>query len=182
VTGHLLGFDTVTRDRVVVVPRAVNRFAFSMSGSSVCECVHVPRPRTLAEASQRVDAILHVRIAEPPPDSPVQSGTYRHAVTVLHVLKARDGVRELETATVVELQINGAPGPSDPGEEFVIFANWYARTSAFYGIGADCCPTRWSAFVVRDARIERAPAEFPQYVGMPIARFLEEVRAETRLR
>jgi pimeloyl-ACP methyl ester carboxylesterase len=177
VTGRLLGFDNVTRDRVTVVPSVVTRFDFTMTGSSVCECVNVPRPRTLAEASLQADAVLHVRIAEPPPDSPVQSGTYRHAVTVLHVLKPHGGLRGSETATVVELQNNGASGPADPGQEFVVLAYWDARTSAFFGLGSDCCPTRWSAFVVRDERIARTPAEFRQYVGMPIDRFLDEVRA-----
>jgi hypothetical protein len=147
--------------------------------SPICECVQIARPHTLAEAWQQAQAVLHVRVEKPPSDSTVQSGTYRHTVTILHALKLQPAGRNPRQAVVVEYQRNGAEGPYEPGQELVIFASgWNSERPTFSGLGADCCGNLGTVFVVRDGRIARAPAEFTQYVGMPIDRFLDELRAQ----
>ncbi len=177
VTARLLGFDNVTRDNVVVVPGAVARFDFTMHISPICECVQIAAPQTLAEAWQQAQAVLHVRITPPPADSTVQSGTYRHTVTILHALKLQPAGPKPREAVVVEYQRNGTEALYDPGQELVIFASGgNSERPTFFGLGADCCGNRRTVFVVRDGRIARAPAEFTQYVGMSIDRFLDQLR------
>jgi hypothetical protein len=177
VTARLAGFDNVTRDNVTVAAAAATRVDLRMDISPLCDCVRVASPRTLAADWQQADAVLHVRIEPPPPDSSVQSGTYRHTVAILHVLKIRGGEPDPARAVVVEEQRNNSDGPYEPGEELVIFPRWNPRTLAFYGLGEGCCGNRATVFVVRDGRVAGAPDTLTSYVGMPINRFLDELRA-----
>jgi hypothetical protein len=181
ITARLAGFDNVTRDRVVLGPRTVTHFDVTMSVSPKCGCIQVGvPPRSLAEAWQQAGAVLHVRITEPEPGSPIHSGTYRHVATVLHALKFHIGEPSGATTAVVEYQRNGAPGPYDVGQELVIFPKWESTAWAFYAVGLDCCDRPGIVFVLRDGRVERAPSEFSRYVGMPTNAFLDELHAAAR--
>ena len=180
VTARLTGFDTVTHDRVILPPTTATRLDFLLRVSPICDCIRIVPPRTLAEAWERAEAILHVRISEPEPGSPTQSGTYRHVATVLHALKLHTGEPAAATTAIVEYQRNGAAGPYDVGQELVVFPRWASSARAFFGVGPDCCDNPDLTFVVQQGRIERAPSAFSSYVGLPIETFLNELRAASR--
>jgi carboxypeptidase family protein len=183
VTASLAGFDNITRDRVVLADATATRLDFVMHISAICDCVRIIPPRTLAEAWARADAVLHVRIAEPEPGSPIQSATYRHVATVLHALKRHAGEPAAPTTVIVENQRNGAPAPYDVGQELVVFPSWDSAARVFYGIGPSCCddPDEMT-FVVQDGRIKHAPASFSSSVGAPVDVLLNELRAVSRSR
>jgi hypothetical protein len=59
VTARLLGFDNVTRDRVVVTPATATHLDFRTRVSSICECVLFRL--SLTELYGHADAVFHVR-------------------------------------------------------------------------------------------------------------------------
>jgi Carboxypeptidase regulatory-like domain len=183
VTARLLGFDNVTRDRVVLAPATVAQLDFTMRVSSICECVGFGG--TLADQWDHADAVLHVRLmdSEPAPSTP--QGYYRHSATVLSTVKQPTGPRP-GAIFVLQNQRSGIPGPYDVGQELVAFLE--SSGSDAFRITNDepglVVPTGSHdpamVFLVQDGRIQRAPSEFSRYVGMPIDSFLEELRTLSR--
>jgi hypothetical protein len=87
---------------------------------------------------------------------------------------------------VIQNQRSGVPGPFDVGQELVAFlessgAEAFRITNDEPGLAVPTGSRDPSmAFLVQDGRIQRAPSEFSQYVGMPIAAFLDELRTLSR--
>jgi predicted XRE-type DNA-binding protein len=109
VTARLTGFDSVTRDGVIIAPTGVARMDFDMRVSPICECVRLGGT-TLAGQWDYADAVLHLRLSasEPQPTTPL--GYYRHAAPVLDVLKKPVG--QLATPVfVLQNQRSAAAGP-----------------------------------------------------------------------
>jgi hypothetical protein len=83
---------------------------------------------------------------------------------------------------VIQNQRSGATGPYDIGQELVAFleiagADTFRVTNDEPGLAvAGESHGVAMAFLVKDGRIQRAPAEFNRYVGMPIAVFQAELR------
>jgi hypothetical protein len=178
VTSRSIGFDNVTRDRLVVRPSAPTRLDITLHVSGMCECIRVTR--TLAEHWSRADGVLHVRLSDSEPVASTPQGDYRHAATVLNALKEPKHAGP-SSLFVLQNQRNGVPGPFDVGQELVVFLE-SVGPDAFRiindGPGVDVFESL--AFVVQRGRIQRAPSEFSRYVGMPIAGFLDELRKLSR--
>jgi hypothetical protein len=184
VTARLAGFDNVTRDGVTIPPAGVARMDFVTRISPICECVRLGGT-TLAEQWDYADAVLHVRLSasEPQPTTPV--GYYRHAATVLNVLKKPVG--PLTTPVfVLQNQRRATAGPYDIDHELVMFLK--SQGSGHFAITNDepglAVPSGSHdpavVFLVQDGRIQRAPSEFSRYLGMRLDVFLEELRALSR--
>ena len=180
VTARLAGFDNVTHDGVTIAPAAVASTDFAMRVSAICECVRLGAT-TLAEQWDYADAVLHVRLSasEPQPTTPV--GYYRHAARVLNALKKTVG--PLPTPVfVLQNQRSAAAGPYDIDQELVMFLKSWG--SSGFGVTNDepglAVPMGSYdpavVFLVRDGRIQRAPADFSRYIGMRLDVFLEELR------
>lgn len=184
VAARLAGFDNVTRDGVKIVAGNAPRLNVAMRVSAICECVGLGGT-TLTQQWDHADAVLHVRLSasESQPTTPV--GYYRHLATVIDALKKP--AASLETAVfVLQNQRSAAPGPYDIDQELVVFlrsvgSSGFVITNDEPGLAV---PTGGYdpavAFLIQDARIQRAPSEFSRYVGMPLDAFLGELRALTR--
>jgi len=181
VTARLAGFDNVTRDGVTIAPTGVARMDFAMRVSAICDCIRFGGT-TLAEQWDYADAVLHVRLSasEPLPATPV--GYYRHAATVLNVLKKP--VAPLTTPVfVLQNQRSATAGPFDIDQELVMFLK--AQGPGGFAITNDepglAVPTGSHdpamVFLVQDGRIQRAPSDLSRYVGMRLDVVLEELRA-----
>jgi hypothetical protein len=112
-------------------------------------------------------------------------GYYRHAATVLNVLKKPAG--PLTTPVfVLQNQRSAAAGPYDIDQELVMFLKsqgpgGFAITNDEPGLAV---PTGSYdpaiVFLIQDGHIQRAPSDLSRYVGMPLDVFLEELRALSR--
>jgi hypothetical protein len=183
VTARLAGFDNVIRDGVTIATD-VARLDFVMRVSTICECVRLGGA-TLAEQWDRADAVLHVRLSASEPQPTTPAGYYRHAATVLNVLKKPVGPLT-PPVFVLQNQRSAAPGPYDIDQELMMFLKsqgpaGFAITNDEPGLalpsGSDDPAI---VFLVQDGRIQRAPSEFSRYVGMRVDVFLEELRALSR--
>jgi hypothetical protein len=184
VTARLAGFDNVTRDGVTIAPTGVARMDFAMRVSPICECVRFGGT-TLAAQWDYADAVLHLRLSASEPQPTTPAGYYRHAATVLNVLKKPVG--PLTTPVfVLQNQRSAAPGPYDIDQELVMFLKsqgsaGFAITNDEPGLavaGASDDPA--TVFLVQESRIQRAPSEFSRYGGMPLGVFLDELRVLSR--
>jgi hypothetical protein len=185
VTALLGGFDNVTRDAVSIAPASIERLDFlAMRMSPICECVGVTG--SLADRWYYAYAVLYVRLSPSAPQPRTQVGYYRHAVTVLKVLKKP--VRPLPSPVlVIQNQQGWTPGPYDIDQELVMFLQsprpWYARQSEFViqnddpGLASPRGGDAAMAFLVQDGHIQSAPSDFSRYVGMPLDAFFKELRA-----
>ncbi|PYQ96532.1 MAG: hypothetical protein DMF97_15290 [Acidobacteria bacterium] len=181
VTARLAGFDNVTRDGVTIAPTGVARMDFAMRVSAICECVRLGGT-TLAEQWDYADAVLHVRLSASEPQLTTPVGYYRHAATVLNVLKKPVG--PLTTPVfVLQNQRSAAAGLYDIDQELVMFlkshgSGGFAITNDEPGLAvARGSYDPATVFLVQDSRIQRAPSEFSRYVEMRLDVFLEELRA-----
>jgi hypothetical protein len=183
VTARLAGFDNVTRDGVTITPTGVARMDFAMRVSPICGCIRLGGT-SLAEQWAYADAVLHVRLSasEPHPTTPV--GYYRHAATVLDVVKKPVG--PLTTPVfVLQNQRSAAAGPYDIDQELVMFltqgSGGFAITNDEPGLAV---PTGSYdpaiVFLIQGGHVQRAPPDFSRYVGMPLDVFLGELRALSR--
>jgi hypothetical protein len=179
VTARLAGFDNVTRDGLVVSPSTATRFDITTRLSAICECVRVTG--TLAEHWDHANAVLHMRLSDSEPAPSTPRGYYRHAATVLSALKEPEGPRP-GAIFILQNQRSGVPGPYEVGQELVAFlessgSETLSITNDEPGLaistGADV-PSM--VFLVHDGHVQSSPPEFSRYVGMPIDRFLGELR------
>jgi hypothetical protein len=186
VTARITGFDNVTRDRVTIAPTGVARLDFEMRISAICECVRFGGT-TLAEQWAYADAVLHVRLSASEPQPATTVGYYRHAATVLNVLKKPAGP-VTTPVFVFQNQRSAAAGPYDIDQELVVFLKshgpgGFAITNDEPGLavpsGSDDPAT---VFLVQDGRIQRAPSAFSRYVGTRLDVFLQELRALSHVR
>jgi len=184
VTARLAGFDNVTRDGVTIGPTGVARMDFVLRISPICECVRLGGT-SLADHWDYADAVLHVRLSasEPQPTTPV--GYYRHATTVLDVLKKPVG--PLTTPVfVLQNQRSAAAGPYDVDQELVMFlksqgSGGFAITNDEPGLAIPMGSSDPAiVFLIQGGHIQRAPSDFSRYVGMPLDVFLGELRALSR--
>jgi hypothetical protein len=186
VTALLLGFDSMTRDAVTIAPASIERLDFAMRISPICECVHVGGS-TLAEHWDYGYAVVYVRLSPSEPQPRTQVGYYRHAATVLKVLKKP--VHPLPSPVpVIQNQQRGMSLPYDIGQELVVFLQsprpWYAKQSEFViqsdnpGLAVSGDPA--IVFLVQDGHIQKAPPDSSRYVGMPLNAFFNELRALSR--
>lgn len=185
VTARLQGFDNVIRDRLGVSASTSSRFDFTMRVSSICECVRVAG--SLAEQRAHADAVLHLRLSESEAVASTPGGYYRHSATVLAVLKEPERGHP-GPIYVIQNQRSGVPGLFDVGEELVAFleadgADTFRITNDEPALAvARGSHSPAMVFVVQDGRVQRTPAEFGRYVGMPIGVFLDELRSLSRAR
>ena len=175
VTARLLGFDNVTRDRVVVAPAAATHLDLTTRVSSICECIEF-RPN-LSELYDRADAVLHVRLSDSEPVPSTPDGYHHHTATVLNAIKEPAGPRSAPIF-VLQDQQSGAPDPYDVGQELIAFLESSAPNA--FRITTEGSYESM-VFLVQDGRIQRAPSEeLSRYVGTPISSFLEELRTLSR--
>jgi len=102
VTARLLGFDNVTRDRVVVAPAAATHLDFTTRGSSICECVLFRPSLTELYARRYLNAYLQeLGVAELSPGILTANDyceqTYPHFVPAVEVLVEGLGRRTATT-------------------------------------------------------------------------------------
>ena len=184
VTARPVGFDNVTRDRVVLALATVVHLDFTMRTSSICECIRVGET-TPADQWDHADAVLHVRLMDSEPTPSTPRGYYRHSATMVTAVKQPTGPRPA-AIFVPQNQRGGIPGPYDVGQELVAFLE-SSGSDAFRNTNDEpglVVPTgshdSSMVFLVQDGRIQRAPSEFSRYVGMPIDSFPEELRTLLR--
>lgn len=182
VTARLLGFDNTTRDRVIISPDTATRIDFSLRVSPVCECVSVPMPATLRDAWLWADVVVYLRVLGPAPEGRTSDGPFRyyvHRATILQVLKRSPVGWPDPTTTldVLEYQGNAAPAPYDPGRELLIFSKSADPRALLIG---GCCGHVELAFAIDQDRIDAAPPQFSDYVGMPIETLLDRLRSVMR--
>ena len=176
VTALLTGFDNVTRDAVTIARTGAARLDFVMQASPMCECVRVGGT-TLADRWDYADAVLHVRLSASGPQPKTPEGYYRHAATVLHVVKKPVGPLPAHVF-VLQNQRSGSAAPYDIGQELVIFLKPQGPDG--FAIANDEPGLAAIVFLVKDDRIQRAPEEFAPYVGMRLDAFFLELRALSR--
>ncbi len=185
VVASLTGFQSFTRDRVLVSRGSVTRLAMTLTVAPYCDCSHSPPPRTLKAAWLEADVAMvamHIQILSGESYLLSPSLYYRHDVRVLQSIR-RDPAMLLiggATTSVLEIQSAGSPEPYHPGKELVIFPRWLPRAKAFLGLGTtgpNCCNNAMTVFEVEGKRISSAPELLKSYVGMPIDVFLQELRA-----
>jgi hypothetical protein len=179
---RLRGFDSITRDGVTITAGTVTRLDWLMAISPMCECVRIGG--TLLQRVQYAEAVLHVRIVEPDLGRPQPNGVYRHSAQVLNVLKRSDGVRAA-TVSFLQNQSGRSQDPYDVGQELVVFLQ-SSRGDPFTiindnpGLVIDDADRPAMSFQIRDGRIQNAPSDLPQYVGMRLDAFLNELRSVSR--
>jgi hypothetical protein len=182
VIARLRGFTPVTRQRVVVTPRTATRLEWVMQVSGICECVKIAG--TLSERATYAGAVFHVRIAEPDLTQTQPDGFYRQSAQVLNVLKRSDGIR---SATISFFQnLSGPTDPYEVGEELVVFFDPsngpFTIINDNPGLNVGDTDHMSMVFRVRDGRIQDAPSDLRNYVGMRLDAFLEELRSATHSR
>jgi hypothetical protein len=171
VIARLRGFTPVTRNRVIVT-----RLEWVMRVSGICECVKIGG--SLSERVTYAGAVFHVRIVEPDLTQPQPDGFYRQSAQVLNVLKRSDSVR---SATISFLQnLSGLTDPYDVGEELVVFFESsngpFTIVNDNPGLNIGDADHMSMVFRVRDGKIQDAPSDLRNYVGMRLDAFLEELR------
>ena len=177
VVATLTGFHNFVRDPVLVSGGSITRLTMTLTVAPLCDCAHIPPPKTLAEAWTRADAAMHIQIL-----SGEQSGSmyYRHDVRVLHSFRRDLALLPIgATTSVLEMQFGGSPEPYQPRKELVIFPTWLRQANAFVGLGTtgpNCCNNAATVFEVENGRISFAPEPLKRYAGMPIDVFLRELR------
>ena len=164
ITGRLVGFDTVTNAGVKVANGTAARLNFVMRISPICDCIQVI-PSTLAEMWAGAEEVLHIRISEPAPASTTELRSCKQGATVLHALTSQSRPASTKVHSF-ELDEIDPPPPHHEGQEMVIFIP-----------RANCCRLPGPAFVLRDGRVQKAPADFSRYLGMSTDALLEELRA-----
>jgi hypothetical protein len=179
VIARLRGFTPVTRNRVIVAPGTATRLDWVMRVSGICECVKIGG--SLSERVTYAGAVFHVRIVEPDLTQPQPDGFYRQSAQVLNVLKRSDSIR---SATISFLQnLSGLTDPFEVGEELVAF--FESSNGPFTiindnpGLNIGDADHMSMVFRVRDGKIQDAPSDLRNYVGMRLDAFLEELRSVT---
>ena len=184
VVAMLPGFQNFTRDRVFVTRGSVTSVDVKLTIAPICDCAHIPPPKTLAEAWNKADAAMHIQILSG--EAFLLSGSmfYRHDVRVLRSFRKQTALLPIgPTTSVLEMQFRVGHEPYEPGKELVIFPTWLPRARAFLGLGTtgpDCCNNAQTVFEVKDARISSAPESLKRYVGIRIDTLLEELRTLAR--
>jgi hypothetical protein len=184
VTARLRGFSNVTRVGVIVAPKTATRLDLLMEIGPICECVRIGG--TLYQLWTYAEAVLHVRIVEPDLAQTQPDGSYRQSAQVLNVLKPSDHVRSA-TVSFLQNQSGRSPDPYEVGQELVVFLeSWHGNPFTIIndnpGLIIDDADRPAMAFQVRDGRIQNAPSDFPNYVGMRLDAFLKELRSMSRKR
>jgi hypothetical protein len=177
VIATLTGYQNFVRDPVLVSGGSTTRLTLTLTVATLCDCAHIPPPKTLAEAWTRADAAMHIQILSGEQSS---SMYYRHDVRVLHSFRRDLALLPIgATTSVLEMQFGGSPEPYRPHKELVIFPTWLRQANAFLGLGTtgpNCCDNAATVFEVENGRISLAPEPLKRYVGMPIDVFLRELR------
>jgi hypothetical protein len=150
--------------------------------SGICECVKIGS--SLSERVTYAGAVFHVRIVEPDLTQPQPDGFYRQSAQVLNVLKRSDGIR---SATISFFQnLSGPTDPYEVGEELVVFFDPsngpFTIINDNPGLNVGDTDHMSMVFRVRDGRIQDAPSDLRNYVGMRLDAFLEELRSATHSR
>jgi len=178
VTARLRGFTYVTRNGVIVAPGTVTRLDWSMAVAPICECIRIGG--TLFQLWSYAQAVLHVRIVEPDFAQTTPDGFYRQSAQVLNVLKRSDATRAA-TASFLQYQSGRSHDPYEVGQELVVFlessGGHYTIINDNPGLIINDADRPAMAFHIRDGRIQNAPSDMPQYVGMRLDAFLDELRS-----
>jgi hypothetical protein len=124
-----------------------------------------------------------VRIVEPDLAQTQPDGFYRQSAQVLNAFKRSDG--RSATVSFLQNQSGRSPDPFEVGEELVLFLeSWHGNPFTIIndnpGLIIDDADRPAMVFHVRDGRIQFAPSDLPQYVGMRLDAFLDELRSMSR--
>lgn len=183
VTARLPGFDNVSRNAVEIVSGSVARLDFTLRVSAICECVRLGGT-TLAAQWTHADAVLHARLSASKSQPATPIGYYRHVATPLEALKSHAAALEMPVF-VLQNQRSGAPGPYDDGQQLVMFSGVVGfkrahdrQRRAWPGPAGK--PRSCDGVSHSGRPHSSGSVGFSRYVGMPLAAFLDELRALSR--
>lgn len=197
ITARLTGFDNVTHDKVRVMVGRTS-LNFTLTTSPICDC-ETPG-RTLRELTERVDAVVYVRIRDRERELTAPSGYFQQMADVIEVLKydvtpqaplgaATKALHSLLKSDptlgafqphlmFLQDQAHQAPEPYQAGEEYVLFLHWWEREHMYEARTRHAMhrSDRDTVFVIRHGRVARSPTSLTRFTGQPVEALLTELR------
>jgi hypothetical protein len=170
--------------------------------SAYCDC-ETPGT-TLRDLTDRVDAVIYLRITDRNNEPPSRRQYFTQTADVVEILKypssvgppfdsATKALHDLlkrdpsagsvrMAMTFLQDQSRGAPIPYGPGEEFVLFLKWWPaeRTLVARTWHAPDRTDRDTVFVIQNGRVARTPRSLTRYVGASVETLLAELRQVSR--
>ena len=167
VFARLEGFVSVTNDNLNVEPGRPESIDLQMRVQTICECIAVAFPDTLAKLWDVADAVVRVRITGHDPSN----REAKHRGALLNVWKRNSRFNTSEALTFLQDTEPNEVEPYAVGQDFVIFLKWlpaervFVRMSTGNGTGA--------AFAIEDGRIHSGP--IAAYAGMEAEQLVNQL-------
>jgi hypothetical protein len=200
----LKGFDNATRDKISAATGQMRRVDFNLvSLSARCDCESPGT--TLREMTDRVDAVVHLRITTNNIDNETPAfrwpfAYFTQTAEVIEIVKYPEtagppfdsATRALQdllkrnpsagsvrtVMTFLQDQSSGAPLPYEPGDEFVLFLKWWpaGRVLVAQTMHAPDRSDRDTMFAILNGRVTRAPRSLTRYVNASVEALLADLR------